>query len=127
MRKSFIAAAIIGFATLGTANASEVNQNLNFMTDHEMHDVSGAKLKSAFSWHQAMNVVDKYAKKRGLRYSSHERLEGYARRLIASKTVYDRKKFTNHISKKAFTLHLAQKAATSYPHYHSPALGRRSN
>ena len=114
MKKSFIAAAIIGFAVLGTANASEVNQDLNFMTDHEMHDVSGAKLKWGFSWHQAMNVVKKEANKQKLKPVFHTTLQGFARNLIASKTVYDRKKFTKIISDRAVALKRAQKAIAAY-------------
>jgi hypothetical protein len=53
MKKSFIAAAIVGFATLGTAQASETKQDMHFMNDDEMHEASGAKLGGGYSKQEA--------------------------------------------------------------------------
>ena len=105
MKKNFLVAAIIGFVTLGTANASEVNQDLNqdlnFMTDHEMHDVTGARLKRGFSWGQAMLIVNRQAEQKNIRTGQWAYLGLFAQTLIYSKKTYDVPTFTKIIARVA--------------------------
>jgi len=102
MKKNFLAAAIIGFATLGTANASEMNQDLNqdlnFMTDHEMHNVTGAQLEAGFSFREAMLIVNRRADRLGLNIRQRARLGIFAQKLINSRTTYDKRTFVRMIA-----------------------------
>ena len=97
MKKSFIAAAIIGFAALGTANASEMSQDMNFMTDHEMHDVTGARLAKKFTTAAAMRIVLNKALEHELKGHQKNALVKFARVLINSRVVYTRARFARII------------------------------
>jgi hypothetical protein len=88
MKKSFIAAAIVGFATLGTAQASETTQGMHFMSDHEMHMVSGAWLVRGFSYNDAMQYAKWLKDKLGFTPAQHKRLKQEAHKMASSKKRY---------------------------------------
>ena len=104
MKKSFIAAAIVGFATLGTAQASETTQGMHFMSDHEMHLVSGAWIVRGFSYNDAMQYAKWLKDKLGFTPAQHKTLRKEAHKIASSSTKYTVTEFKRQMLSTAMTM-----------------------
>lgn len=101
MRKSLIAATIVGLAALGSAHASEVNQDMQFMTDHDMRDVSGARLAPGVSA-QSLRLFTQFRYNQyKLNGNNKKKLMNTANELIRSKKLYSTEDFKYIINQSA--------------------------
>ena len=74
MRKNLITAVIIGVTAFSTANAADTNQDVHFITEHEMQDVSGARLAAGFDQIDVIRVLTKTHKMSKLTYADRVKI-----------------------------------------------------
>jgi hypothetical protein len=104
MKKSLLVAAIFSLSSLGSALASEQNQDMQFMGDQKLQEINGALLAKGFTKKDALDIVFETSKYK-LTAKERNAVSGSAARMIyVDKEVYDKRTFSRKLKRFAARL-----------------------